>query len=102
MWVTSSEALLMAACLASACGAFSFGPELQHSALAGECSDGIDNDLDGLIDFPFDPGCESELDSREERLATPRACSDGVDNDGDGRIDFDGNHNGVRDGLDDP
>lgn len=29
------------------------------------CSDGVDNDDDGLIDFPDDPGCESTADSDE-------------------------------------
>ncbi|MEQ9618200.1 MAG: cellulase family glycosylhydrolase [Deltaproteobacteria bacterium] len=30
-----------------------------------ECSDGVDNDGDGLIDYPDDPGCENELDNDE-------------------------------------
>ena len=47
-----------------------------------QCSDGIDNDGDGLIDFPNDPGC---LDAM--RVEAPQ-CSDGVDNDGDTLIDF--------------
>jgi len=29
------------------------------------CSDGIDNDSDGLVDFPDDPGCESTSDDDE-------------------------------------
>jgi hypothetical protein len=48
-----------------------------------DCSDGRDNDGDGLIDFPADPGCRS-ADSASE---SPQ-CSDGVDNDTDGFIDF--------------
>ena len=48
-----------------------------------ECSDGIDNDGDGVIDFPADPGCESPQDDSEGN-----ECSDGIDNDGDGLIDF--------------
>lgn len=32
---------------------------------APECSDGIDNDGDGKIDFPNDPQCESRLDDSE-------------------------------------
>ncbi|WP_313918764.1 Ig domain-containing protein [Tahibacter sp.] len=48
-----------------------------------ECSDGLDNDGDGLIDFPADPGCRSADDA----LEAPQ-CSDGVDNDGDTFIDF--------------
>jgi LPXTG-motif cell wall-anchored protein len=53
-----------------------------------ECSDGADNDGDGVIDAQ-DPGCltpdgvfdPNDDDERNE-------CIDGVDNDGDGRIDF--------------
>ena len=30
-----------------------------------QCSDGIDNDGDGLIDYPNDPGCYSPLDDNE-------------------------------------
>jgi len=47
------------------------------------CIDGIDNDADGRIDFPEDPGCSSAADSSEAPI-----CDDGIDNDGDGRIDF--------------
>lgn len=47
------------------------------------CSDGIDNDSDGDIDFPDDDGCRFLADLTEER-----DCSDGVDNDGDGDIDY--------------
>ena len=50
-----------------------------------ECGDGTDNDGDGHIDFPNDPGCRNG-DSNFEYAA----CQDGRDNDGDGKIDFDG------------
>lgn len=30
-----------------------------------QCDDGVDNDGDGLIDFPNDPGCTSKLDDSE-------------------------------------
>ena len=52
-----------------------------------ECTDGIDNDADALIDFPNDPGCSSTLDNDETDPVFPQ-CSDGVDNDGDTLIDF--------------
>lgn len=50
------------------------------------CSDGLDDDGDGLVDFPNDPGCASaaDLDERSPLLA----CDDGADNDGDGLADF--------------
>ncbi len=83
-----------------------------------QCQDGIDNDGDGLIDFPADPGCSGPTDSDESdpqcsngidddmdgsvdfpadpecssaddnTEGGPPACGDGIDNDGDGRIDF--------------
>ena len=60
-----------------------------------QCSDGVDNDGDGRIDFPADPGCSSSTDDSEAdsddsgtRGDDDAACNDGIDNDGDGRIDF--------------
>lgn len=40
-----------------------------------QCSDGVDNDGDGRIDFPNDPDCDNAQDNSE----FPE-CSDGVDN----------------------
>jgi hypothetical protein len=78
--------------------------------LPGACSDGEDNDLDGLVDAD-DPGCVVSLDdsdgdgfadpmenflgsdpsdaaSTPEHILLPETCSDADDNDGDGAIDF--------------
>jgi cellulase/cellobiase CelA1 len=55
-----------------------------------ECADGLDNDNDGYIDFPDDPGCEDYHDDEEyneTKPSNPAACSDNIDNDGDGLID---------------
>jgi hypothetical protein len=64
------------------------------------CANGIDDDGDGLVDYPDDPGCQS-FESTQEN---PQ-CQDGIDNDGDGKFDFDGgasaNH-GVALGPPDP
>lgn len=49
------------------------------------CSDGVDNDGDGLTDFPDDPGCDSATDPDETDIPQ---CSDGMDNDGDGAADY--------------
>jgi hypothetical protein len=53
----------------------------------GPCTDGIDNDGDGLVDYggasSNDPGCRNALFTSRENPA----CSDQVDNDGDGEID---------------
>jgi hypothetical protein len=55
-----------------------------HTREMPECSDGLDNDDDGRIDYPDDPGCAHPLGVETMR------CQDGQDNDGDGVIDFDG------------
>ncbi len=51
-----------------------------------QCSDGLDNDADGSIDFPADFGCIDSSDNSELNNGNTQ-CSDGVDNDGDGKID---------------
>jgi hypothetical protein len=50
------------------------------------CENGLDDDGDGLIDWPADPGCFDGPDNDEYN--SPPHCSDGYDNDGDGRIDY--------------
>jgi len=49
------------------------------------CGDQADNDGDGLVDFPADPGCAAADDANE---TDPAQCSDGKDNDSDGLVDF--------------
>jgi len=49
------------------------------------CSDGLDNDGDGLTDYSADPGCTSSQDIDEYNVPQ---CSDGSDNDGDGVTDL--------------
>jgi PKD repeat protein len=51
--------------------------------LSCECSDALDNDGDGLIDFPADPGCAFPSSDVEAP-----ACDDGIDNEGDGKTDY--------------
>jgi hypothetical protein len=50
------------------------------------CSNGVDDDGDGLADFPADPGCTGSSDDSERDAAL--VCDDGADNDGDGLVDF--------------
>lgn len=57
-----------------------------------ECSDGVDNDGDGDVDFPNDPGCTSALALKEGP-----ACDNGLDDDGDGFVDWDGGAGGQPD-----
>ena len=42
------------------------------------CQDGLDNDGDGQIDFPADPGCDAPQDNDESDGAEPQ-CSNGID-----------------------
>jgi len=51
-----------------------------------DCLNGIDDDGDGAIDFPDDPGCTRAADMSEREGG--HACDDGADNDGDGFADF--------------
>lgn len=60
---------------------------IPKAAPAAACADGQDNDGDGLIDYPNDPGCDSAADD-DEYNAPPAACADGQDNDGDGLVDY--------------
>ncbi len=59
---------------------------LGSAAAAAACSNGVDDDGDGLADYPADPGCASAADVSENDPSLP--CDDGVDNDGDGLIDM--------------
>ncbi len=56
-----------------------------------DCSDGVDNNGDGKIDYPNDPGCDAPGDNTEDTLCpgpTCPECGDTVDNDGDGQTDY--------------
>lgn len=53
------------------------------------CFNGVDDDGDGLVDYPADPGCRNG----RSKVENPQ-CNDGKDNDGDGAIDYNGGPNG--------
>ena len=53
---------------------------------APTCSDGLDNDNDGLVDSSSDPGCLDATDTTETR--SDHLCDDGIDNDADGLVDY--------------
>jgi len=71
-----------------------FDPQLDYCDMppppAPQCDDGIDNDSDGMVDYPADPGCTDADDDTESPnpVDTGPACSDGIDNDSDGLIDM--------------
>jgi arylsulfatase A-like enzyme len=63
--------------------------ELLPPPLGPVCSDGLDNDADGLTDFPADPGCQDA----SYHIENPR-CDNEDDDDDDGGIDWDGGSGG--------
>ncbi len=63
-------------------------PDPDGGANLAACADGVDNDGDGLVDHPQDPGCEASEDDNEADGETT-ACANGEDDDGDGAIDLD-------------
>ena len=78
-------------------GAFTCAQGLTCDGPAGartcrsECSDGIDNNMDGRIDYPNDPGCESAADPTENTVCPGPmcpACFNGIDDDADGLLDY--------------
>jgi len=64
----------------------SFSPS--SFAFLTECNDGKDNDNDGWVDYPKDPGCTSSEDTSEIAIIIYTVCKDGKDNDLDGLIDY--------------
>ena len=86
--------------------AFSVAPPARETADTPQCSDGVDNDGDGVID-DRDPGCHSDGNANNPDSYNPNddnerdpsggtggsggdggvQCADGRDNDGDGLVD---------------
>ncbi len=88
--------LLFAAVLVVACGSSNSKQckEGDVTCTKAQCNDGIDNDGDGLIDYPNDPGCfspnqDNEQDDCPDGPNCPE-CSNGKDDDGNGLTDFAG------------
>ena len=57
-----------------------------------KCSDGVDNDGDGLVDYPYDPGCiapnvDDETDDCPSGPHCPQ-CGNGIDDDLNGKTDY--------------
>ncbi len=81
------RSLLFAVCsvvlVSSSCGGNAENDDFPDAP----CSDGIDNDGDGAIDFPEDLGCVGPTDDTENSPTSPK-CDDGRDNDGDGKADY--------------
>jgi len=60
--------------------------DISCHALAA-CEDGLDNDGDGLEDYPRDPGCRSFTDDSDRDPNGPE-CDNGIDDDLDGQSDY--------------
>ncbi|HZH77483.1 MAG TPA: hypothetical protein VEY88_15775, partial [Archangium sp.] len=60
----------------------------EYRCVGQACGDGVDNDGDGRVDYPEDPGCTGPLDAEEDDPPVPLACANGVDDDGDGLMDW--------------
>ena len=83
--------LVASGVLACSTGFACNGPAGGRTCTMAQCLDGFDNNGDGRVDFPDDPGCDSFSDDTEVTVcpgAACPACSDGLDNDGDGETDF--------------
>ncbi len=53
------------------------------------CSNGLDDDGDGKVDYPADPGCSSSTDTNEYNAPpAAAACGNGLDDDADGKVDY--------------
>jgi len=63
----------------------SYSTGFRVATLAPPCSNSTDDDGDGYVDFPDDPGCVGAHSANEQ----PQ-CQNGRDDDGDGRVDYDG------------
>ena len=92
---TRNAATATSALADSAAGAVNSSsfPVIPPASAASECSKGLDDDGDGLVDFTppvgqtADPDCISPSDSVEMADAPPE-CSNGFDDDGDALVDF--------------
>jgi hypothetical protein len=63
-------------------------PNETNDRSPGGCSNGIDDDADGRVDFPRDPGCIFAADSDEADPGFAPQCANMRDDDRNGRIDF--------------
>ena len=83
---TCDPALPRFACVeGTVCGQLTPGV---HACVLAACGDGEDDDGDGRIDFPLDPGCDAASDDDETDPVVLAACANGLDDDGDAHVDF--------------
>jgi formylglycine-generating enzyme required for sulfatase activity len=63
----------------------SYSTGFRVATLAPACSNSTDDDRDGHVDFPEDPGCADATGATERSQ-----CQNGLDDDFDGGVDYDG------------
>jgi hypothetical protein len=68
------------------CSTFAQRVVVAAGQVLAACEDGFDDDADGFVDHPEDPGCDAPADDSERGPGL--VCDDGVDQDGDGFVDF--------------
>ncbi|MFN0251170.1 MAG: PPC domain-containing protein [Kofleriaceae bacterium] len=82
--------IMGSACGDNATSAIDAGPDM--GGLGTKCDDNVDNDGDGLVDYPEDPGCvapqaDDETDDCPDGPGCPQ-CGNDRDDDGNGVTDF--------------
>ncbi|MDB4954666.1 MAG: cell surface receptor domain protein [Myxococcales bacterium] len=84
--------LAQAGAFTCAAGSTCSGTPGSRTCVRPQCSDGVDNDADGKVDYPNDPGCTSLMDNDEtdDCPSGPNCpqCGNGIDDDANGRIDY--------------
>ena len=68
-------AIALSAMVAACSGDGSTPTSTPNPLPKAQCADGVDNDGDGLIDAPADPGCESSWDDDEKDVDTGKSVS---------------------------
>jgi hypothetical protein len=67
------------------------GPVGSRTCVVAQCADGIDNNMDGVTDYPLDPGCGTPSDNSEDTVCPGTACpvcSNTMDDDADTQVDY--------------
>ena len=86
--LSRSSAIALSVLLSCAAGvARADTSNITVTVFVAQCTDGLDNDGDSLIDYPSDAGCSSTGDD-DEVDPILAVCEDTVDDDGDGLTDY--------------
>src|SRR5689334_17884392 len=91
-WTVALLSVVFAACGDDDGSNASVDAASSDAFLGTACDDGVDNDGDGKIDFPIDPGCiapqaDDEADDCPDGANCPQ-CANGRDDDSNGSMDY--------------